>query len=260
MTATPSLPSLSVDEVIQHLAEDHTGEPRAIAFDGDGTLWAGDVGEDVFKFAVGARRIRDEALPALRAAAESHQVDPRGDACALCARLFDAYLGGAFPEPEICELMAWCYAGWSTDSVRELAREALEAAGIERRLTEELRPILDWARRNDVRTLVISASPQIVVEEAARAWRILPKHVIGARPALDGNRIAPRMQAPLPYGEEKRRAGRNTLGETRWIAAFGDNVFDAHMLDAATLGVAVRPKESLCARLPALSNVRVLEI
>jgi phosphoserine phosphatase len=71
--------------------------------------------------------------------------------------------------------------------------------------------------------------------------------------------IAPEMAAALPYGAGKCVAGRALLVGSHWLGAFGDNVFDLEMLLEAELGVAVRPKPALRARLAEIPGVRVLD-
>jgi phosphoserine phosphatase len=56
----------------------------------------------------------------------------------------------------------------------------------------------------------------------------------------------------VPYAEAKVSAGRELFGNARWLASFGDNVFDIDMLRTAELGVAVRPKPKLVTELAAL--------
>ena len=85
--------------------------PSALAFDADGTLWSGDVGEDVFRFAVGHGRLREAARAELERQAESRGFECFADVNATAQQLFEAYLAGRYPEREICELMTWCYAG-----------------------------------------------------------------------------------------------------------------------------------------------------
>ena len=63
------------------------------------------------------------------------------------------------------------------------------------------------------------------------------------------------MSGEVPYGEHKIHLGRKLLRGAKWIAAFGDNHFDAAMLTAADLGVAVRPKPTLRTLLTGLHGV-----
>jgi len=225
-----------------------------LAFDGDGTLWSGDVGEDLFRAAMEEHFLLADALPALMAEAASYQIPlPAGaDANALARSLLAAYFAGTYPERDTCAMMAWCYAGRTLADVEALAASALSRADLPGRLHAELRPIFDWSRSHGVRSVLISASPRAVVERAADFWGILPADVAAATPAMEAGRVLPRLAAPLPYAEGKLSAGRALFGNARWLAAFGDNVFDIDMLTTAEVGVAVRPKPKLQSELARL--------
>jgi phosphatidylglycerophosphatase C len=248
--------AVTSEELIAEL-EPHfdTQEPCVLAFDGDGTLWSGDVGEDVFRFAVTHGRLREAARAALDAQASARGFEVFADPNATAMHLFDMYVAGRYPERDICELMTWCYAGHSLSEMRELAREALAATQHATRLHEELRPILEHARERDVRTVVISASPRASVEEASRAWGFAPEDIAASTPRVEGDQIVSAMAGALPYAAGKVAAGRALLGTARWVASFGDNVFDLEMMREAALGVAVRPKPALEARLAEIAGV-----
>ena len=233
--------------------------PSALAFDADGTLWSGDVGEDVFRFAVEHGRLREAARAELEQQARSRSFECFADVNATAANLFDAYLAGRYPEREICELMTWCFAGHTLAEMADLVREALAASGHAHRLNEELRPILDFARNNALRTIVISASPRVTVEVAAGAWGFAAHDIAASTPLVVSGVIAPEMASALPYGAGKCVAGRALLGSAHWLAAFGDNVFDLEMMREAELGIAVRPKPALRARLAEIPGVRELD-
>lgn len=225
-----------------------------MAFDGDGTLWSGDVGEDLFRAAVRDEFLYDDALPALQAEAQRHQVPLSSavDANVVARELMAAYLAGQYPERETCGMMTWCYAGRTLAEVEALAAAVLEEEALGSRLHDELSPILEWARSRGVRCVLISASPRAVVERAATFWDFRPSDVAAATPAVEAGRVLPRMAAPVPYAETKLSAGRSLFGDARWLAAFGDNVFDIDMLTTAELGVAVRPKPKLASELHSL--------
>lgn len=233
--------------------------PNALSFDADGTLWSGDVGEDVFRFAVTHGRLREAARAAL-----DRQAKMRGFACftdvnSTAQQLFEAYLQGKYPEREICELMTWCYAGYGVHEMVALVREALADAKHAQRLNEELRPLLDFARERSLRTVVVSASPRITVEVAASVWGFAAQDIAAATPRIVSGVIAAEMASPVPYGADKCVAGRALLGNAHWLAAFGDNVFDMDMLLEAEVGIAVRPKPALRARLEEIPGVRLLD-
>jgi len=225
-----------------------------IAFDGDGTLWSGDVGEDLFRAAMQEDFLLDDALPALALEAERHGI-PLGDAASANAAarvLLAAYLAGQYPEREICAMMTWCYAGHPLAEVEALAASVLKHVDLRRRLTGELGPVLEWSRHHGLRNVLISASPRAVVEAAGAFRGFLPVDIAAATPAVEDGRVLPRMAAPVPYAEAKLSAGRSLFGAARWLAAFGDNVFDVEMLTTAELGIAVRPKPKLESELAVL--------
>ena len=256
MTAVSVSPVELVRELEGRL---HADRPSALAFDGDGTLWSGDVGEDVFRYAVTHGRLREAARSALDQQAESRGFPCFADVNATAQHLFEAYLAGRYPEREICELMTWCYAGYSVAEMASLVREALLVSQHAQRLNEELRPIVEFSRDNRLRAIVISASPRITVEVAASAWGFAPHDIAASTPRIVAGVIAAGMAAPVPYGAAKCDAGRALLGGVHWLAAFGDNVFDMDMLLEAELGVAVRPKAALRARLAEIPGIRVLD-
>jgi len=247
---------VSADELIEEL-ERHleASTPCALAFDADGTLWSGDVGDDVFRFAVARGKLRQAARAALEHEANSRGFPVFSDLNETAAHLFDQYVAGRYPEREMCELMTWCYAGYTVTEMRELALEALRASRHSERLHEELRPVLERMRQRGVRTVVISASPRITVEQATRLWGFQPSDIAASTPALEQGVIASRMNGEVPYAAGKVSAGRALLGAAKWVASFGDNIFDLEMMHEAALGVAVRPKPALEARLGEVPGV-----
>ena len=252
--------TVSPAELVRELAGRMRGDlPNALSFDADGTLWSGDVGEDVFRFAISQGRLREAARAEIDRQAQLRGFAHFADVNATAQRLFEAYLEGKYEEREICELMTWCYAGFSVQEMADLVREALAAAKHGERLNEELRPILEFAREHALRTIVVSASPRITVEVAAGVWGFAAEDIAAATPRVVCGVITAEMAAPVPYGADKCVAGRALLGHSHWLGAFGDNVFDMEMLREAEVGVAVRPKPALRARLAEVPNVRLLD-
>jgi phosphoserine phosphatase len=228
-------------------------DKAALAFDGDGTLWTGDVGEDWFHAAIEQRRLRDAATAGLLAEGARFGIElEERDPNQLALALFRAYLDGRYPERDCCGMMAWCWAGHTAQELAEHAESVVSARGIEQRLTNELAPILEWARQSAVECVVVSASPLSVVERAAARWGFPGERISAATPAYDGERVITELARPVPYAEAKVSAARALFGGAHWLASFGDNVFDLEMLQAAEVGVAVRPKPRLLARLTGL--------
>jgi phosphatidylglycerophosphatase C len=244
---------------VERLARARMPGPAGIAFDADGTLWAGDVGEDVFESACHTGFVRDEPREALEGVCVAHGLSVKGSPSELAWRIFTAYRSGAVAELLTCEVMTWTYAGHSLDTLAGFAREALGERKLVDRVRRVLEPVFEFAAREDVRTVVVSASPEVIVAEALSIGGVTVAALKGARPAVSDGTIQPRLSGRVPYGPEKPVAGRELLSGCDWLGSFGDNAFDVEMLRAARIGVAVHPKPALAARLGELSNVVVLD-
>jgi len=255
-----TLASISPTQLVLELERRlRADRPSALAFDADGTLWSGDVGEDVFRFAVERGRLREAARAAIDRQAEERGFECFTDVNETAKHLFDAYLEGRYPEREICELMTWCFAGYTLSEMADLVGEALTVAQHAQRSNEELRPILEFARENRVRTIVISASPRVTVEVAVRVWGFSAHDIAASTPRVVSGVIAAEMAGAVPYAADKCVAGRALLGTTHWLGSFGDNAFDLDMLREAEVGIAVRPKPALRARLAEVPGLRLLD-
>lgn len=228
------------------------------AFDGDGTLWSGDVGEDVFHALVTGGLVREAAHPALEREARAHALDASGTPSEIAERLFAAYLAGKYPERDACAMMTWCYAGFRLSELDELTRRVFEQRGLARRLHRELEPVFELALRRSLRIAVVSASPLAIVQRAAAEWGLSADVVAASTPALSGELILDHLHTPVPYAEVKPRALRALFPEHELIAGFGDNVFDIDLFRAARLAVVVRPKPALRARLSELPSAVLL--
>ncbi len=225
-----------------------SAEGGAVAFDGDGTLWSGDVGDDFFRGFLASKRIERAADERVRSLALAFGVSPREDVGALAHDLFEAYLAGHVAEESICEMMAYACAGWARGDVATLAERVIENAALPGRLQSESGHVLAWARRVGIEVFLVSASPRAVVEEAARTLGLDEAHVVATTPSYEGSVMLASVDLPIPYGEGKVTRLRERLGRRPLYAAFGDNVFDIPLLRAAVIPVAVRPKRRLIDR------------
>jgi len=255
--------TLAPDKLVEELRSvlgDDDPKGAVMAFDGDGTLWSGDVGENLFRQAVTERFFDDAARGALLEEAARYEIpiaDPTASTTDVADALVAAYVAGRYPERQTCAMMTWCYAGRRLAELRDLADRALANEDISSRMTRELTPIIEFARSAGIRCVLISASPRVVVEVAGALWGFEPHDIAAATPLVVDGRVVPGMDGPVPYAEGKPTAGRALFGSARWLAAFGDNVFDIEMLQSAEVGVAVRPKPKLAREIPAL-GLRVL--
>jgi phosphatidylglycerophosphatase C len=220
-----------------------------VATDGDGTLWSGDVGEDLFHGFLRKGRVEPSALQALRREAGDHAISDAGSGPEIARRILSAYQEGRFPEERLCEIMTWCFAGWTRGEARAFAREVLGRAKVATRLHPEVARVLHRARAASLPVVVVSASPFDAVVEAALRVGFAETDVVAARPLYEGDVMLADVARPIPYGAGKVARLREHVGAERPIyLALGDNVFDLALLASAQMGVAVRPKPRLRAR------------
>ncbi len=251
-----------VAEVVEHIVEHSARSPGgAVAFDGDGTLWSGDIGEDFFSALVQEKRILDAAAEPILREARAENIDTSGSVVAVAHRIHAAYHAETFPEERVCEIMTWAFAGWSRSDMDAFAADVLESERLRARLHGEATAVVAKAKERGVRVCLVSASPRAVVHAAARIVGIDPNDVASATEVCSNEGIVMAdVERPIPYGPGKVKHLRAMIGATTPLyAAFGDNAFDVAMLCEAKLGVAIRPKPRLVDRAHEVPGIVVLE-
>lgn len=217
---------------------------HAAVFDADHTLWAGDLGDDAFLKALAERRFRAEAQPAISEILARAGETPRGEVHEDAARVHALYKTDKISEHDIIALELVCYAGWTVDEVRGLAKEIL-AAGLEERFHAEAEPLLRALEERGYSLHVVSGSAHWLVEAAVEGLGIHAQHVLGAQVHLDGQRLSTRLRLPLTFWEGKLTAIETWLAHRRPRLVFGDSAGDLAMLVSAQLPVAVNPRPGL---------------
>jgi phosphatidylglycerophosphatase C len=223
----------------------HDARAPALAFDADGTLWTGDVGEEVFARFLTERLLKAEAGEALSAMASSHGLSTAGDANALGEVLMRAHASGALRDLPAFEMMTWAYAGRSESELYELALDTLRRTGHEKRGHGEVRALVDWAKRHGIPMVIVSASPRFAVQAGTDLLGIDADHIVAGKARVVAGRVSPAMESALPYGPTKVIRARDALPNATWLAAFGDSDYDLDLLLSAEVGVLVRPKVAL---------------
>lgn len=239
-----------------------SGAAGVCAFDGDGTLWAGDVGEDFLHHVleenaftdVAARLFRDE-IARTGLTASTHARDD-------LARLFRAYTEGAYPEESICGLIALAVAGRSVDDVARVSADVVRARDVRGRLHAETVGILEESQARGLEVVIVSASPRAVVVAAAAVVGLSANAVIAVTPREDRGVVGATLDEPIPYGEGKATRLRERLSGRPLVVCAGDNAFDMAMLKLAAVPLAIRPKDRLrkiAHELPSLTILGRLE-
>jgi phosphoserine phosphatase len=250
----------TVEDVIASIEAHAAREPGgALAFDGDGTLWSGDVGEDFFAALLAEGRLTRAAGDALAREAREHELDAGGGPVEIAHRIHAAYLAGAFPEERVCEIMTWACAGWTKGELDAFAARVLGTLDLDGRLHGEALRVVRWATARELPVFLVSASPRAIVEAAARAIGIELSRVASATEVVGaGGVVEPGVLRPIPYGPGKVTRLREKLGPRALYGAFGDNAFDVALLREARVPVAIRPKQRLVDRAAEVPGLVVL--
>jgi phosphatidylglycerophosphatase C len=234
--------------------------PAVVAFDCDGTLWSGDVGEDWFEHLLAREGLTPRAAEALRAEARAHGLDPSGDDRAVSAALLDGMNRGVVHEKRVFEIMAWASAGRTVSAERVMIERMLDGASLPGRAQGETLAVLREAERLGMTLVAVSASPLAVVRAALARLSLRPFAVCAATQAADGDTLLPSLSAPIPYRDDKVNALRAALSPLPPVAAaLGDSAFDFELLSLAELPLAVRPRPGLRARALELARLRALD-
>ncbi|WP_394822770.1 HAD family hydrolase [Pendulispora albinea] len=244
------------EEVFARIEREIAANPGgAVAFDGDGTLWDGDVAEDFFFTLLQLNDFRAPAMEAMRREAEEFGIDAGGDGAALAGRLFEAHQAGRYPELRCCEMMTWCCAGWRRGEIHEFARHVVRERNLVARLHRPIVGMVEWVRARGVEAILVSASPRSIVDAAAEVVGFGPGQTEAATAAFEGDVMVPRMAGPVPYDGGKMVVLAPRLDKRPLYAAFGDNIYDVAMLRAARVAVTFLPKERLLKRLGEIPGI-----
>ena len=233
---------------IEPLAGAERARHGVLATDADGTLWSGDVGEDLFHAFLSAGRVEPPAEEAMRREARAFDLSDAGRGLDVAHTLYEAYRRGKYPEERICELMAWCFGGWKDGEMRAFARDVVERSGLAARFHPELHALLARAREAGIEVFLVSASPIAVVREAGARAGFDEAHMVAAETLEHAGVVGADVDRPIPYGPGKVQRLRARIGERPLLAAFGDNAFDVALLSESRVPVAVRPKQALRGR------------
>lgn len=242
-------PTYSTAEVIDRLAEAAGNEPCVLGFDGDGTLWSGDVSDDVFFEACRAEWLLDDARLSIEQALATGALTPASTLGQSALRLHQAHEDGLLPERLLFEAMTYCYAGRTATELTAYAATVLNSLHIEQRIRTHAHQLLDWARKAGHQCYLVTASPGPIVAVPARTLGFDEAHIIASSATNSLGLIGYSVERSIPYLEQKVLQLAERCPNRRLLAAFGDSPFDIPMLNAASIAVAVEPKPKLIAKI-----------
>lgn len=192
---------------------------RAVAFDADGTLWRGDIGEDLLRYLAA-----HDLLP--------NHLGRRGVYAEYERRLHHVQPASAFAYA--VEVMA----GMNEQALQELCANFFRQR-FEGRVFGYARDLLEQLHRAGFALWIVSASPIWPVVAGARALGVPAQNVIGVRCDVEDGVLTGRVTTPVPCDD----------GKVHWLKecgvrpalAFGNGDLDLPMLAYAERAVAVGP-------------------
>lgn len=250
--ASPPLPAPDAPAILEVLRGLAPRPGDVLALDADGTLWRGDVGDDLMFAAIEADLFQEEAREGLERILREHNLDSTGSLAELVARIDAGFRAGQVSELQTYEMMTWGYGGLTDDALRAFAREALLRAGLPDRVHPAIPEVLAFAHGAGLRVQIVSASPVQAVQVGVDLCGLAVHGITAGRQARQGDRLLAHLAEPLPYGPQKVVAARAAVGDARWLCSFGDSAFDVELLAAAELSVIVGARPALRARLAEL--------
>lgn len=214
MAAFDRLPT-PVQRAIRPFLDDATA-PRAAVFDADGTLWRGDVGEDLLRY-LGANGLLPHAPPGVFAKYDALHMATPVEAYGFAVQVMQ---GVAEVElNRICEtFFTQRFAG---------------------RVFPFVRPLFDVLRTSGVDVWICSASPRWIVEAGARSLGLEPTNVIGVDVEVEQGLLTDTLRLPITAGP-----GKVTWLQRKKVAfgfAAGNGDLDIDMLQAAAHRLVVTP-------------------
>lgn len=198
-------------------------EPQVIAFDCDGTLWAGDSGADFMYW-----EIEQKLLP--------------GETSRWLLDRYKEYLAGKVSEEDMCGEMVQVHRGIPVGRI-VAATKKFFAEVVERRIFPEMRELAQRLVAAGREVWAVSSTNDWVVIEGVKRFGIPAERVLAAAvKSVDGVPTDELIQ--IPSDEGKRTALRKVL--TRKLdVSFGNSIHDVAMLELAENAFAINPNPDL---------------
>jgi len=198
--------------------------PHVAAFDCDGTLWSGDVGERFFDW-----ELRDGAL--VPSSLEARMRDR-----------YAAYKRGEVEETTMCGEMVTMHNGISEAKIMEAASSFFEQFFVVQ-IFPEMQELVARLQQNGCEVWAVSSSNEWVIRAAMKHFAIPESRVLAAKVELDSGMATERL-IRVPSGPGKPEALRAVV-KKGIDAAFGNSRWDTEMLAMAKHAVTVNPNPDL---------------
>jgi HAD superfamily phosphoserine phosphatase-like hydrolase len=197
---------------------------RVAAFDCDGTLWSGDVGERFFNWELKQRDIIPKVL-----------VRPLRERYA-------AYRRGEVDETTICGEMVTLHKGISEMKMMDAACRFFDEFFVVQ-IFPEMKELVRRLQKNGCEVWAVSASNEWVIRVGMKHFGIPESRILASKVEVDNGIVTDRL-IRVPSGLGKPQALREVV-KKEIDAAFGNSRWDRDMLAMAKHAFAINPNPDL---------------
>jgi phosphoserine phosphatase len=204
-------------------------EPRVAAFDCDGTLWSGDVGERFFDWEL----------------KESHVFGDGPNREKFNRNWRDrhaAYKRNEVDETTMCGEMVTMHAGISESKLMDASSRFFDEF-FAAQIFPEMRELIGRLQENRCEVWAVSSSNEWVIRAAMKHFGIPESRVLAAKVELERDVATDRL-IRVPSGHGKPQALRESVSKQIDVA-FGNSRWDTEMLAMAAHAFAVNPNPDL---------------
>lgn len=198
-------------------------KPLVAAFDCDGTLWSGDVGEGFFSW---------ELQGGLVSESIAHWARSR----------YADYKAGLVDEDTMCGEMVTMHHSLQEEVVQQ-ACDAYFNSGVGISIFPEMHRLVERLRESECEVWAVSSSNQWVIRSAMRSLGIPQNRILAAEVAVENGTITDRL-IRVPSGPGKVEALRSVLKHAP-DCAFGNAIWDREMLAMSIHPFAINPSSGL---------------
>lgn len=199
-------------------------QPRVAAFDCDGTLWSGDVGETFFYWALEQGNLVDDTVA--RLIRDRHA----------------AYRRGEVDETTMCGEMATMHHGVAESVVMRAATTFFDKFFVAQ-IFPEMRDLVRRLQESGCEVWAVSSSNEWLIRAGMKHFGISDSRILAASVELDDGIISNRL-VRTPSGPGKPEALREVV-KKEVDAAFGNSRWDSEMLAMAKHPFAINPRPDL---------------
>lgn len=204
-------------------------KPRVAAFDCDGTLWSGDLGERFFDW-----EFRE---PYVFADGRNRELLSR-----KWRHRYAAYKRGEVDETTMCGEMVTLHQGISERQIVEAAIRFFDEF-FTVQIFPEMRELVRRLQEDGCEVWAVSSSNEWVIRAAMRHFGIPESRILAAKVEVE-KEVATHRLIRVPSGEGKPQALREVVDKEIDVA-FGNSRWDAQMLAIAKHAFAVNPNPDL---------------